>query len=149
MEIFDDAGVKDPNVRKFLKKILDSFRPRVNFGAKQKVELQIFVLKGHPTHPPVWNPYLALVNVTFDPEQWLALTQTIPGMWIIAQTSVLNRSQNSESIIREVFDLIIDFKSIFKPDFSRFLIRNSRGITWLIEIQIFHKIVVLHRNHLR
>ena len=32
---------------KFLKKILDLFRPTVNFGAKQKVEFQIFVLKGY------------------------------------------------------------------------------------------------------
>ena len=32
--------------------------------------------------------------------------------------SVLNRSKNSESIIGEVFDSIIDFKSIFKANLS-------------------------------
>ncbi len=32
--------------------------------------------------------------------------------------SALNRSKSSESIIGEVFDSIIDFKSIFKPDLS-------------------------------
>ena len=32
--------------------------------------------------------------------------------------SVLNRSKNSESIIGKVFDSIIDFKSIFKPELS-------------------------------
>ncbi len=38
------------------------------------------------------------------------------GMGCGYGTSVLNRSQNSESIIKGVFDSIIDFKSIFRLD---------------------------------
>ncbi len=49
MEIFDDMGVKDPEVQKFRKKNLKLSRPRFNFGAKQKSELKNFVLEGHPT----------------------------------------------------------------------------------------------------
>ena len=40
-------GVRDPEVGKFWKKI-ELSRPRFNFGAKQKSELQNFVLEGHP-----------------------------------------------------------------------------------------------------
>ena len=48
MEIFDDMGVKDPEVQKFRKKNLKLSRLRFNFGAKQKSELKNFVLEGHP-----------------------------------------------------------------------------------------------------
>ncbi len=51
MEIFDDMGVKDPEVQKFRKKNLKSSRLRFNFGAKQKSELKNFVLEGHPKDP--------------------------------------------------------------------------------------------------
>ena len=40
------------------------------------------------------------------------LWQEVPVKQVVSR-SALNRSQNSESIIREVFDSIIDFKSIF------------------------------------
>ncbi len=43
MEIFDGAGVNDTKIEKFQKKILELFRPRANFGGKEKVELQTFV----------------------------------------------------------------------------------------------------------
>ena len=49
MEIFDDMGVRDPEVGKFQKNNLKLSRPRFNFGAKQKSELQNFVLEGHPS----------------------------------------------------------------------------------------------------
>ena len=42
-------GVRDPEVRKFRKNNSKLFRPRFNFGAKQKSELKNFVLEGHPT----------------------------------------------------------------------------------------------------
>ncbi len=45
VEIFDDMGLKDPEVRKFWKKKLKLSRPSFNFGAKQKSELQNFVLE--------------------------------------------------------------------------------------------------------
>ncbi len=48
MEIFDDMGVRGPEVEKFQKNYLKLSRPRFNFGAKQKSELQNFVLEGHP-----------------------------------------------------------------------------------------------------
>ena len=48
MEIFKGAGVKHHDVEKFWKLVLVLFRPKVNFGAKQKVELQTFVLERHP-----------------------------------------------------------------------------------------------------
>ncbi len=37
------------------------------------------------------------------------------GLWDNAVISVLNQAKNSESIIDEGFDSIIDFKMIFKP----------------------------------
>ena len=49
MEIFDDMGVRDPEVRKFRRNNLKLSRPRFNFCAKQKSALQNFVLEGHPT----------------------------------------------------------------------------------------------------
>ena len=49
MEIFDGAGVNDTLVEKFRNFLLEIFRPRVNFGARPKVELQTFVLEGHPS----------------------------------------------------------------------------------------------------
>ncbi len=53
MEIFDGAGVVNQNeVEKFRKNFLKLFRPRANFGAKEKVELQNFVLEGHPNGFP-------------------------------------------------------------------------------------------------
>ncbi len=51
MEIFDDMGVRDPEVRKFRKNDLKISRPRFNFGTKQKSELQNFVLEGHTNGP--------------------------------------------------------------------------------------------------
>ncbi len=48
MEIFDGAGVNQNEVEKFRNFFLELFRPRANFGAKEKVELQTFVLDGHP-----------------------------------------------------------------------------------------------------
>ena len=47
-EIFDGAGVNKNEVERFKKNFLELSRPRVNFGAKEKVELQTFVLAGHP-----------------------------------------------------------------------------------------------------
>ncbi len=52
MEIFDDMGVRDPKVGKFRKNNLKLSRPWFNFGAKQKSELQNFVLEGHPIDGP-------------------------------------------------------------------------------------------------
>ncbi len=49
VEMFDDMGMKDPEVGKFRKNKLTLSRPRFNLGAKQKSELQNFVLEGHPT----------------------------------------------------------------------------------------------------
>ena len=49
MEIFDSAGLKDPEVEKFRNFFLGLFRPRVNFESKEKVELKTFVLEGHPS----------------------------------------------------------------------------------------------------
>ncbi len=49
MEIFDDMGVKEPEVGKFRKKYLKLSRPRFNFGAKQKSEPHNFALEGYPT----------------------------------------------------------------------------------------------------
>ena len=46
--IFDGARVNQNKVEKFLKIFLELFRPKANFGAKEKVELQTFVLEGHP-----------------------------------------------------------------------------------------------------
>ncbi len=58
MEIFKGAGVKHHDVEKFWKLVLVLFRPKVNFGAKQKVELQTFVLEGHLTDYTLakWTP---------------------------------------------------------------------------------------------
>ncbi len=42
MEIFDDMGLKDPEVRKFKKKNLSYLGQGLTF------ELQNFVLEGHP-----------------------------------------------------------------------------------------------------
>ncbi len=42
-------GVRDPEVGKFQKNNLKSSRPRFNFDAKQKSELQNFVLERHPS----------------------------------------------------------------------------------------------------
>ena len=47
-EIFDGVSVKDTKFEKFWKFVLELFMPRVNFGEKEKVELQTFVLEGHP-----------------------------------------------------------------------------------------------------
>ena len=41
-------GVRDLEVRKIQKIFFELLRPRVNFGRKQKVDLQIFVPEGHP-----------------------------------------------------------------------------------------------------
>ena len=40
--------MKGPEVRKNKKKVFELFRPRINFGGKQKVGLQNFVPEGHP-----------------------------------------------------------------------------------------------------
>ena len=48
MEIFDGAGVNQNEGEKFRKFFLELFRPGVNFDAKEEVELQTFVLAGHP-----------------------------------------------------------------------------------------------------
>ena len=56
MEIFDDMGVRDPEVEKFREKNLRLSMPRFNFGAKQKSELQNFVLEGHPIVGSLHNP---------------------------------------------------------------------------------------------
>ena len=55
--------------------------------------------------------------------------------------SVLNRSKNSESIIRRISDSIIDFKSIFEPDLSNKITSNVAVlnemkiiITYIIQI---------------
>ncbi len=40
MEIFDDMGVRDPEVGKFQKNILKLSRPRVITGAKEKFEFE-------------------------------------------------------------------------------------------------------------
>ena len=48
MEIFDRVGVNQNEVEKLRKIFLQLFRSRANFGAKEKVELQTFVLEGHP-----------------------------------------------------------------------------------------------------
>ncbi len=40
--------MKDPEVGRFRKTIFELFRPRVNFGGKQKVDQQNFVPEGHP-----------------------------------------------------------------------------------------------------
>ena len=53
MEIFDDMGLRDPEVGKFQKNNLKLSRPRFNFGVKQKSELQNFVLEGHPSEHPL------------------------------------------------------------------------------------------------
>ena len=55
MEIFDGAGVNQNEVEKLRNFFLELFRPRANFGAKKKVELQTFVLEGHP-NPPINGP---------------------------------------------------------------------------------------------
>ncbi len=48
MEICDDTGVKDPEVRRFQIFFFELFRPRVNFDGKQKADLQNLVPEGHP-----------------------------------------------------------------------------------------------------
>ncbi len=60
----------------------------------------------------------------------------------LTRASVLNRSQNPESIIGRVFDSIIDFKSIFRQDLSRNIRWNVTVTTLKILSNIFHKIVM-------
>ena len=47
-EFCDGTVVRDPEVGKIQKIFFELFRPRVNFGRKQKVDLQNFVPEGHP-----------------------------------------------------------------------------------------------------
>ncbi len=51
-------GVRDSEVGRFQKFFFELFRPRVNFGRKQKNGLKNFVPQGHPTIGPMVTPAL-------------------------------------------------------------------------------------------
>ncbi len=70
-EICDGMGVNDPEVKQIQKKKkeFERFRPRVNFGGKQKVDLQNFVPEGHPTGPSGINNIICFM-VMNSPPSW-------------------------------------------------------------------------------
>ncbi len=93
-EICDGTGVRDPEVGKIPKIFFELFRPRVNFGAKQKSELKNFVLEGHP------SVVCMEVFTTLD-------QHGIDGWWLDLNMDTLKPSGSmSSKLINSLIDLL-------------------------------------------
>ena len=88
--------------------------------------------------------FISSINLDIDCLLTLIGSKTSPRD---LHTSVLNRSQNSESIIRGVFDSIIDFESIY---FESIYQMNITVITQQFYLEkYFMKLLVTHCSTLR